>query len=79
MKYPQDKFAGSLGAREFQARVDYIRVRGFPSLSTNEARRARLVLVDGFTVRELAEHEGVSRFTLYKPIRAVSRAVAPES
>ncbi len=74
MKHPQGKFPGSLGAAEFQAAVDRIRARPFFPLSRDAERRARLVLVDGVTVRGLSVYEGVSRFTLYKPIQTVFRA-----
>ncbi len=73
MRYPQDKFAGSMGAEEFADCLALISASFHPSLSCNNARRARLVLVDGVTVRELAEQEDVSRKTIYRPVGIVFR------
>ena len=74
MLYPQDKFAGSMTPQEFAACVGRVQESGFVSLSDNSIRRARLVLVEGVTVRELAEQESINPAGLYKPIRMVFRA-----
>ena len=67
VKHPQDRLSGSMSAEEFEARVARIH---WP-LSALQAQRARSVLVDGVTVTDLAEQEGVSRGCIYKPIRAL--------
>jgi len=59
-----------MSAEEFEARAASI----YWPLSALEARRARSVLVDGVTVADLAEIEGVSRGNIYRPIRALRRA-----
>ena len=75
MKYPQDKFTGSMSADEFEDCLALI-TASFHPFSNGSARRARLVLVDGVTVRELAEQEGVCRETINKPVGMVFRAKA---
>ena len=74
MPFPQDKYAGSMSDPEFTVRVAYMRKHGLPSMSEMQVRRARRVLVFGIPVQQLAEEEGISRFTLYKPIRAIAKA-----
>ena len=69
MKYPQDILSGSMSADEFEARTARIH---WP-LSALQSQRARSVLVDGVTVKDIAEQEGVTRGCIYKPIRALRR------
>ncbi len=60
------QYPGSMTAREFRKAAEQVRV------SPIKLDRARRVLVDSETVREVADAEGVKVATVYKAVREVS-------
>jgi len=59
-------YPGSMTAREFEKAVKQVRV------SPTKLDRARRVLVDGKTVREVADSDGVTLHPVYRAVREVT-------
>ncbi len=63
---PTPKYPGTMTARQFNKAVSQVKV------SPTKLERARRVLVDGETVQEVADADGVTIHVVYLAIREVS-------